>query len=105
MFEAALGTAATFILLFTYVGFRKVAGYAWLVDIGLFALCLWLFQGTYAGMMTGMISGLVITLFLKSIRRCFGYEKLALLRKRGELLPKLYWQQYDPSGKKLAESS
>jgi Na+(H+)/acetate symporter ActP len=92
MFESAIGTALTFIFLFTYIGIRRVAGYAWVVDISVFALCIWLFKGTYAGMMTGMLSGLIITLFLKAIRRTIGYEVLRLKRDSGRLLPRMRWE-------------
>lgn len=80
MFEAALGTAVAFIFLFSYLGFKKVAGYAWLVDIALFALLLYLFKGTYAGMMTGIMAGLILSVFLKTFRRTVGYSKLHISR-------------------------
>lgn len=100
MFEAAIGTALTFIFLFSYLGFKRVAGYAWFIDIATFVLCLWLFKGTYAGMMTGMIAGLIITAFLKLIRGRIGYEVLALHREQEALLPKLRWEPKPPNWKK-----
>jgi hypothetical protein len=92
MFESAIGTALTFIFLFTYIGIRRVAGYAWAIDIGIFALCIWLFKGTYAGVMTGMLSGLIITLFLKAIRHTIGYEVMRFRRNSKHLLPRIRWE-------------
>ena len=91
MFEAALGTAVCFILLMTYLNIRRIAGYALFVDIGLFVLFVWLFMGTYAGMMTGIIAGLIVTCFLKGVRKSIGYERLRLQRRVGELYPRIRW--------------
>ena len=93
MFEAALGTAIAFIFLFSYFGFKRVAGYAWLVDIAIFALCIYLFKGTYAGTMTGIIAGICISVFLKSIRKTVGYEKVKMVRYEGKLVPEFKWEE------------
>ncbi len=93
MFEAALGTAIAFIFLFSYFGFKRVAGYAWLVDIAIFALCIYLFKGTYAGMMTGIIAGICISVFLKSIRKTVGYETVKMVRYEGKLVPEFKWEE------------
>ena len=98
MFEAALGTAIAFIFLFSYLGFKRVAGYAWLVDIALFALLLYLFKGTYAGMMTGIFAGIIISVFLKSIRKTVGYEKVKMVRYEGKLVPEWEWEDIKPGG-------
>ncbi len=96
MFEAAMGTAIAFIFLFSYMGFKKVAGYAWIVDIALFALLLYLFKGTYAGMMTGMIAGVILSVFLKTIRNTVGVEKIAMVRHEGKLVPHFEWKDIAP---------
>ncbi len=93
MFEAALGTAITFILLFTYFGIKKIAGYAWLIDVALFALFLYLFKGTYAGMMTGILAGLIVTIFLKAVRRTVGSQQIRLVRYQGKLVPEFKWEE------------
>lgn len=96
MAEAAFGTAITFILLFTYFGVKRVAGYAWLVDVGLFVLFIWLFRGTYAGAVTGVLAGLLVTLFLKGVRRTIGYQKIGLVRCEGKLVPEVTWKDIKP---------
>jgi hypothetical protein len=94
--EQIVGTALGFILMFGYIGYRKVAGYAFFVDIVLGALSMWMFLGTYSGMIVGLLSSLLITVFLQLYRKLYGYEKLELIRKNGRLLPALYWTRYEP---------
>ena len=93
MMEAAFGTAIAFIFLFSYFGFKKVAGYAVIVDIAVFALCIYLFRGTYAGMMTGIFAGIMISVFLKLTRRTVGCERLSLVRYEGKLVPQFVWKE------------
>ena len=92
MFESALGTAVAFILLFGYIGFRKVAHYAFIVDAALFTLLIFIFMGTYAGMMTGIIAGVIISLFLKTVKRTIGTTKPKLVRYEGKLTPVWEWE-------------
>ena len=94
MFEAALLTATTIIALFFYCDIKKVAGMAVLVDIATFIALIWLFKGTYAGMMTGMIAGLIITFFLKGVRKSVGYKKIKLHRSHGKLVPMPRWIEH-----------
>lgn len=101
--EQIFGTAVGFILMFGYVGYRRVAGYAFWVDMILGALTMWMFFGTYSGMIVGMLSSLVITVFLQVYRRLFGYEKFEVMRKRGDLLPHGYWVRYTPTGQVVKE--
>ncbi len=98
MFEAALGTAVAFIFLFSYFGFKRVAGYAAIVDIAIFALCIYLFKGTYAGMMTGIFAGIIISVFLKLVRNTIGYEKVKMVRYEGKLVPEFAWKDIRPGG-------
>lgn len=96
MFEAALGTAITFIVLLTYFDLRKVAGFAVILDIGIFALMFWLFEGTYAGVMTGFIAGLIITLFLRGIRRFMGYKTPTVVVDPTTYKPRIEWRLTPP---------
>ena len=92
MFEAATGTAVCFILLFGYLGYKRVAHYALIVDVGIFAFCIYIFMGTYAGMMTGIIAGVIISLFLKTIRRTVGTQRPKMVRFEGKLVPEFKWE-------------
>lgn len=103
MTEQVIGTALGFILMFGYVGYRRVAGYAFWVDMILGILTMWMFLGTYSGMIVGMLSSLVITVYLQVYRALFGYERFELIRKRGDILPRGYWVRYRPNGKVVRE--
>lgn len=93
MFEAAIGTALFFILPMIFWGnLRRIAGFGPLFDIGITLTLMWLFAGTYAGVVTGMIAGSIITLFLKGVRKTLGYEVPRFHRRRGQLLPRLRWE-------------
>jgi hypothetical protein len=96
MFEAALGTVFAFIFIGSYFNIRRLAGYAALIDIAVFVLCVYLFMGTYAGMMTGIIAGLMFSVFLRGVRRCAGYEKLHV-RMHSRARPEFYWKRYEPT--------
>ena len=98
MFEAAIGTAVCFILLFGYLGYKRVAGYAVMVDVAVFALCIYMFAGTYAGMMTGIIAGVIISLFLKLVIRTVGVERVKLQRYKGDVFPTLRWEDIRVDG-------
>ena len=96
MFEAAIGTYIAIMLLCLYIGLKRVAGYAWLFDAIVFAGCCWMFIGTYAGMMTGIIAGVFFSLTMHIIRKVFGFQQLKLRRKHGQWVPRLNWEDIKP---------
>ena len=61
MLEAGLLTAIGIIWILSRLNLRRVAGYALFWDVGLTALLTWLFVGTYAGMVTGMLAGVIVS--------------------------------------------
>jgi hypothetical protein len=93
MFEAAILTAIGCIWILSRMNLRRVAGYAIVWDVGLFGLLTFLFIGTYAGMVTGMMAGVVISLFLTIVKRTAGAERLKLDRAEGELVPRARWKE------------
>ena len=94
MIEAGLVTAIGFMFLMFRLNIRRVAGYALIVDLLLTFGFMWLFQGTYAGMMTGLFAGCVISIALTLVKRTIGYERAAFIRVKGELFPRLIWKSY-----------
>lgn len=86
MFEAAVGTALSVIFLFMWIGFERVAKMSLVVDLLGFIGLTWMFHGTYAGMMTGVLAALIVSLFLRANR--------AYWRKRWPVKPKrLTWMR------------
>lgn len=91
MFEAAFGTAFCFLIVMFRFGIRKIAGYATVFDVTVTGLLMWLFSGTYAGMMTGVIAGGLISIFLNSVRRTTGVERVKLHKREGERFARPRW--------------
>lgn len=83
--------AATILWLLSYFNFRRILGYAALVDIAVTAGFVVMFAGSYAGMMTGVIAGLIVSICLRAGRKLFGVEKLIFRRRAGNLLPSAIW--------------
>lgn len=100
MLEAGIITFLGFVLTAGYLGYRRVAGYAIYIDIGMTVLLMWIFMGTYAGMMTGLFAGVLISFFLKGVRYFFGYETLKWKRNEGESIPRLRWTEIKPTRSK-----
>jgi hypothetical protein len=71
------------------LGIRRVLGYDALFDIFATLLLLWMFEGTYSGMIAASIGGLVITAELWVLKKRLGYERLEY--KNGELR----WTHHD----------
>jgi hypothetical protein len=93
MLEAALLTAIGVIWILSRMNLRRVAGYALFWDVSIFALLTWLFIGTYAGMVTGMAAGVVVSLFLTGVRNTAGAERLALIRHDDEVVARVRWKR------------
>jgi hypothetical protein len=91
MFESAILTAISIIGLMLYFDIRKIAGFAIILDFTIFVFLMWAFEGTYSGMMTGFIAGLIVTCFLRFIRYRFDYKALRIRRKKGQLVPLPRW--------------
>jgi len=93
MLEAALLTAIGIIWILSRMNLKRVAGYALAWDVGLTGLLTWLFIGTYAGMVTGMAAGVIISVFLTGVKKTAGAERLALIRKKDDALPRVRWKE------------
>lgn len=76
LFVAGFIAAHTLLIMCFKLGIRKVLGYDAIVDIAATILLLWMFQGTYSGMMAGAFGGLVISIELAILKKWLGYEVL-----------------------------
>lgn len=92
MLEAGVLTAIGVIWIMSRMNLRRIAGYALFWDIGLTGLLTFLFIGTYAGMVTGMLAGVLISMFLTIVKRTAGAERLKLVRRKDESVPRLRWK-------------
>jgi len=83
--------AATVLYLCSYIGFRRIFAYAFILDLLVTAGFIWMFAGSYAGMMTGVIAGLIFSATMRIGRRVMGIEKLTFVRGYGRILPTPIW--------------
>lgn len=90
LFQGAIA-AATVLYLCSYIGFRRVFAFAFFLDLLVTAGFVWAFAGSYAGMMTGVIAGLMFSAFMRIGRRLFGVERLRLVRGYGRIIPSMIW--------------
>lgn len=86
---AGLIASHTLLLICFKLGIRRVLGYDVVFDIAATLLLLWMFSGTYSGMIAASIGGLVITAELWVLKRYLGYEKLEYVNKE------LRWTRHD----------
>ena len=83
--------AATVLYLCSYVGFRRIFAYAFILDIIVTGGLVLMFAGSYAGMMTGVIAGLIFSMTMRIGRRLVGCERPRFIRGYGRIFPTLCW--------------
>jgi len=76
MLSAGLLTALGIVFLLYKVGFKRVLAYDVIVDIVATIGLMYVFSGTYSGMMAAIIGGLFISVVLIIAKRFVNYEKL-----------------------------
>jgi|TARA_B110000908_G_C9964975_1_gene318553 hypothetical protein len=76
MLSAGLLTAMGIVFLLYKVGFNKILGYDVIVDIVATLGLMYIFAGTYSGMMAAIIGGLFISVILIIAKKFVSYEKL-----------------------------
>ena len=91
MIYQGLIAAATVLYLCSYIGFRRIFAFAFILDIIVTGGFIWMFQGSYAGMMTGVIAGLTFSAFMRIGRWFAGTERLLFIRAQGHILPSTVW--------------
>jgi hypothetical protein len=92
MLEAGVLTAIGIIWILSRFNLKRIAGYATFWDITITGVVAWLFVGTYAGMMTGMLAGICVSAFLTVIGRVAGKERLRLVRHKDEVIARPRWR-------------
>ena len=77
MLSAGLLTALGIIFLLYKVGFKHILAYDVIVDILATIGLMYIFAGTYSGMMAAIIGGLFISIVLIIAKHFVNYEKLS----------------------------
>ncbi len=77
--------------LLSYLKFRRVFAYAGVFDIIITLGLMYAFRGSYAGLMTGVFAGIIVSATLKFGGRLFGTERVRVVRRSGHILPSMVW--------------
>lgn len=91
MIEAGVISALALFLVLARFNLRRICGYRTPVDVIATSLFVWMFIGTYAGMMTGILAGTCVSLMLNIMAKLYGYERARFIRKQGNLVPSIVW--------------
>lgn len=71
---------------------KRVAGVRRTLDILISGGLAWAFTGTYGGLVTGLLAGVIVSLFLTAIAKTAGVERLRLTRYEDERYPRFRWR-------------
>jgi len=85
---AGIIAAIAFIFLLMKFDLKKVLGYDAIIDIGFSGMMMFVLAGTFSGMMSALIGGAVLSMFLFFARRMIGYKRLYLEHGR------LRWKEH-----------
>ncbi len=85
-------SAAALIFLLWKLGMKRVCGYDLFVDVSASGLLMFMGTGTFSGLMSALLGGVIISLFLYAYKHTVGYSKLG---RHG-------WVEYSPEGKVLS---
>ncbi|QPC44918.1 hypothetical protein HW532_20795 [Kaustia mangrovi] len=94
---AGLIVSITALITLARLNLRRWLGYAAVVDVSFTAILVFLFAGTFSGVVAAAASGLWMTIMLLVLRKLIGMERLSLRRapwRKGFL--QVYWRKYDP---------
>jgi len=93
MLEAGLITAIGVIWILSRMNLKRVAGYALFWDVVITGLLVFVFIGTYAGMMTGAFAAVIVSVFLTGVKKTLGAERMTLQRSPDDALPRVRWKE------------
>lgn len=88
---AGLISVLAILFLLLKIDIRKVLAFDIWVDIGVTALLVTLFAGTFSGMFAACVSGAVFSIILYVLKQLIGYKRLT---PQGWETVRPKWQQY-----------
>ena len=91
MLVQGLFAAIMVIWLLSYFGMRRIFGYALFFDVVITLGLMYAFKGSYAGLMTGVFAGIIVSATLRLGGNLFGRERARFIRRSGDILPSLVW--------------
>lgn len=96
MIIAGLLSALGLLFLIFKFGIRRAISFDIPIDIGATGLLMFLFAGTFGGMMAAMVGGLIISVVLFVMKRTMTREVLRVVRISKFPYRALRWVQVDP---------
>lgn len=96
MIIAGLLSAAGLLFLIFKFGIRRAIAFDIPIDIGATGLLMFLFAGTFGGMMAAMVGGLVVSIVLFVMKRTMTREVLSLVKTKKFPYRALRWVEVDP---------
>ncbi len=79
IFAGLLSALGLLVLIFKF-GIRRVIAYDIPIDIAITGLLMYLFAGTYSGMIAAMVGGLIVSITLFALKKTIYREELKLVR-------------------------
>ena len=80
MLVAGILSALGLLIVLFKLGGRRVLHYDVPIDIGITALLMYLFAGTYSGMFAAIVGGLIVSITLYVAKNTINHEKLSVVR-------------------------
>ena len=77
---------------------KRWLGYTNFVDVAFTLIILFMFHGTFSGVVAGAMAGIWMSVLLQIIRKGMGCERVSVKWVGGRIKhPVLYWRYYAPS--------
>ena len=96
MISAGIISALGLLFLLFKFGIRRVISFDIPIDIGFTALLMFVFAGTFGGMMAAMLGGLIISITLFVMKLTMTREELVLVKVKAFPYRKLRWVEVGP---------
>ena len=91
MILAGLLSAAAFLILMYKIGMKRLLSYDLVIDVLITFALMWLFAGTFAGMMAAIIGGLFVSVVLVVLKKTTPREKLGIIKTKTFPYRKIGW--------------
>lgn len=96
MILAGLLTASAFLILLYKLNLKRVLQYDIVVDVAITFFLMWIFAGTFAGMMAAIIGGLFVSIVLVLLKKTMPRQKLGIIKTDKFPYRKVGWMTINP---------
>jgi hypothetical protein len=98
MFVSGFIVTLTVLVMLARMNIRRWLGYASILDVSFTVFLVWIFHGTFSGVVSAAASGLTMTIMLCVLCKLLGVERLSMRRvpvRKGAV--RVYWRRYEPT--------